>query len=658
MIPEIGHYALILALGIAILQTAAPLIGWRRRDARLLASAASAAQAQFFCIAIAYLCLTVSFINTDFSVAYVAQNAHTDLPMIYRISAVWGAHEGSLLLWMLMLSGWTFAVSVFNRRIPAELSALVIAVLGVISVGLLLFMLLTSNPFERLFPVPLQGRDLNPLLQDFGLAIHPPTLYMGYVGFSVAFAFAVAALITGKLDAAWARWTRPWTTTAWMFLTLGITLGSWWAYNELGWGGWWFWDPVENASFMPWLAGTALIHSLAVTEKRGLLKSWTVLLAILTFSLSLLGTFLVRSGVLVSVHAFASDPARGLFILIFMAVVTGSALTLYAWRAPKLASVGELNLFSREGLLLLNNVFLVVACAAILIGTLYPLVLDALNLGKISVGPPYFNAVFLPLMVPLFVLVGFGAVVPWKKGRAGETWNRLKLPALFAVAFAIVVPLALHGRATLLAVTGGLLGSWTIVAASQDVWRRIRSKPSFLTGFASVPRATWGMTLAHMGLGVWALGVAFVISYGFEKDVRLAPKETTEIGDFTFAFIGAQEARGPNFIAQQGEVTIERPDHRTVQLYPQKRFYPSQRNVMTESAVDATLMRDLYVSLGEGFEDGSWSLRIYVKPMIRLIWLGGVLMFLGGCLAASDRRYRLATAADRKAATDGGVQAA
>jgi len=653
MIPELGHFALILALGIALLQTLAPLIGYARRDAKLLAFAGSAAQGQFFCIAVAYVCLTLSFVDTDFSVAYVAANAHTDLPLIYRVSAVWGAHEGSLLLWMFMLSGWTFAVSVFNRRLPADLSALVIAILGVISTGLLLFMLLTSNPFERLFPVPLQGRDLNPLLQDFGLAIHPPTLYMGYVGFSVAFAFAVAALITGKLDAAWARWTRPWTTTAWMFLTLGITLGSWWAYNELGWGGWWFWDPVENASFMPWLAGTALIHSLAVTEKRGLLKSWTALLAILTFSLSLLGTFLVRSGVLVSVHAFASDPARGLFILIFMAIVTGSALLLYAWRAPKLVSIGELNLFSREGLLLFNNVSLVVAAAAILVGTLYPLVLDALNLGKISVGPPYFNAVFLPMIAPLFVLVGLGAVVPWKKGKVGETWQRLKLPALGAVAIAIVLPLALHGRATLLAVTGALLGAWTIIAASQDVWRRIRAKRQFITGLTSVPRAVWGMTLAHAGLGVWALGVAFVISYGFEKDVRLAPNASTEIGDFTFGFVGAQEAKGPNFVAQQGEVTIEHGDHSVATLYPQKRFYPSQRNVMTESAVEASLLRDLYVSLGERFDDGSWSLRIYVKPMIRLIWLGGVLMFFGGCLAASDRRYRLAMAADRKAVLDG-----
>ncbi len=658
MIPELGHFALILALGIAALQMVVPLIGWRRRDARLLAFAGSAAQGQFLCVVLAYACLTCSFIVKDFSVAYVAENAHTQLPLIYRISAVWGAHEGSLLLWTLMLSGWTFAVSVFNRRLPAELGALVIAVLGAISVGFLLFLLMTSNPFTRLFPVPLEGRDLNPLLQDPGLAIHPPTLYMGYVGFSVAFAFSIAALLTGKFDAAWARWTRPWTTAAWMFLTLGITLGSWWAYNELGWGGWWFWDPVENASFMPWLAGTALIHSLAVTEKRGILKSWTALLAILAFSLSLLGTFLVRSGVLVSVHAFATDPARGLFILAFMAVVVGGALSLFAWRAPKLSVDAELNLFSREGLLLFNNVFLVAAAGAILLGTLFPLVLDALKLGKISVGPPYFNLVFLPMMVPLFVLVGFGAVVPWKRGRIGETWQRLKIPAVVAVAVAIVLPLALHGRATLLAVAGSLLGGWTIFAAVQDVWRRIRAKPAFLSGLASVPRAVWGMTLAHVGLGVWALGVAFVTSYGFEQDVRLLPKAAAAVGAYTFGFEGAQETKGANFIAQKGTVTVERGGEPVATLYPEKRFYPSQRNVLTESAVDAGLTRDLYVSLGEAFDDGSWSLRIYVKPMIRLVWLGGVLMFFGGGLAASDRRYRLARAAERSAVIDAGTAAA
>ncbi len=649
MIPELGHFALILALGVALLQTLLPLAGWRRRDARLLGVAGSAAQAQFFCIAVAYACLTYCFVTKDFSLLYVAENDHTQLPLFYRVTAVWGAHEGSLLLWVLILSGWTLAVSIFNRRLPADLSALVLSVLGSVSIGFLLFILLTSNPFTRLFPVPAEGHDLNPILQDPGLAIHPPMLYMGYVGFSVAFAFAIAALISGRLDAAWARWTRPWTTTAWLFLTMGITLGSWWAYNELGWGGWWFWDPVENASFMPWLAGTALIHSLAVTEKRGLLKSWTVLLAILAFSLSLLGTFLVRSGVLVSVHAFASDPARGMFILIFMAVVVGGALTLYAIRAPKLVSgdSAAIKLFSREGLLLLNNVFLVVAAAAILLGTLYPLVLDALHLGKISVGPPYFNAVFVPLIAPLFVLVGIGAVVPWKRGDARSTWQRLKWPALAALLIAVAVPFALYGRATVVALAGGLLAAWTVIAASQDVWRRVRSKSSLLDGLASVPRAVWGMTLAHIGLGVWALGVAYVGSFGAEKDIRLQRNAEATVGGYNFRFNGADEQNGPNYKAQRGSISAGRGAD--IALSPEKRFYPSQGTMLTESAVDAGLLRDLYVSLGEGFDDGSWSLRIYVKPMVRMIWFGGVLMFLGGLLAASDKRYRLVRAAERKA---------
>ena len=648
MIPELGHFALILALGIALLQFGVPLSGWRSRDPRRLAFAASAAQGQFLCVAAAYAALTYAFVTMDFSVAYVAENDHTQLPLFYRATAVWGGHEGSLLLWLLMLSGWSFAVSVFNRRLPRELSSLVLAVLGAVSVGLLLFLLLTSNPFERLFPVPAEGRDLNPLLQDPGFLVHPPMLYMGYVGFSVAFAFAIAALITGKLDTAWARWTRPWTTAAWMFLTLGITLGSWWAYNELGWGGWWFWDPVENASFMPWLAGTALIHSLAVTEKRGLLKAWTVLLAILAFSLSLLGTFLVRSGVLVSVHAFATDPTRGVFILGLMVFVIGGALALYAWRAPKLVSTGPLALFSREGLLLLNNVFLVVACAAVLLGTLYPLALDSLGLGKISVGPPYFDAVFLPLIAPLFVLVGLGAVVPWKSGRIDQTWSRVKRPLAIAVVASAALPFALQGRATMLASAGALFGVWAIVAACQDLWRRIRAKPSLAAGFAAVPRAIWGMTLAHVGLGVWALGVTFVSSFGIEKDVRLAPGAETDLAGYTFGFGGAQATQGPNWQAQTGTVGVEREGRTIARLNPEKRFYPSQRNVFTESAVDAGLLRDLYVSLGEGFDDGSWSLRIYVKPMIRFIWLGGVLMFVGGILAVSDRRYRLAVAAARK----------
>ncbi len=659
MIPELGHFALILALGIALLQTLLPLAGWRRRDVRLLGVGGSAAQAQFVCVLVSYACLTYAFVTKDFSVLYVAENDHSQLPLFYRVTAVWGAHEGSLLLWVLILSSWTLAVSVFNRRLPADLTALVLSVLGAVSIGFLLFILLTSNPFARIFPVPAEGHDLNPILQDPGLAIHPPMLYMGYVGFSVAFAFAIAALITGRLDAAWARWTRPWTTTAWMFLTLGITLGSWWAYNELGWGGWWFWDPVENASFMPWLAGTALIHSLAVTEKRGLLKSWTVLLAILAFSLSLLGTFLVRSGVLVSVHAFASDPARGMFILAFMAIVVGGALTLYAIRAPKLATAETppIKLFSREGLLLLNNVFLVVAAAAILLGTLYPLLLDSLHLGKISVGPPYFNAIFLPLMMPLLVLVSIGAVVPWKRGDAKAAWQRLKLPAIFAVVIAISLPFALYGRSTLAATAGALLGSWAILAGLQDAWRRVRSKPRVLDGLLSVPRAVWGMTLAHIGLGVWALGVAFVTSYGVEQEVRLLPQAETSVSGYNFRFEGAKAQAGPNYMAQRGTVSVERAG-KAIDLAPEKRFYPSQGTMLTESAVDASLMRDLYVSLGEGFDDGSWSLRIYVKPMVRLIWLGGVLMFLGGMLAATDRRYRLVRAAERRAVVAGAVAAA
>ena len=650
MSAELGHFALILALGVALLQGCVPLIGWRRRDARLLAFGASAAHAQFLCVLVAYACLTYAFVTKDFSLAYVAENDHTRLPLFYRVTAVWGAHEGSLLLWVLILSGWTVAVSVFNRRLPLEMGALVLAVLGAISVGFYLFILLTSNPFDRLYPVPAEGHDLNPILQDPGLALHPPVLYMGYVGFSVAFAFAIAALIGGRLDGAWARWTRPWTVTAWMFLTLGITFGSWWAYKELGWGGWWFWDPVENASFMPWLAGTALIHSLAVTEKRGLLKSWTVLLAILAFSLSLLGTFLVRSGVLVSVHAFASDPTRGLFVLGLIGVVVGGALALYAWRAPRLRAEGELNLLSREGLLLFNNVFLVCAAGAVLLGTLYPLVLDALGLGKISVGPPYFDSVFVPLIVPLILLVGLAATVPWKRARLGETLRRLRMPAVAALAVGLTLPLAIQGRATLVAVAGTLLGVWAAGTAVQDLWRRVRSKADWRAGLTSVPRAAWGMNLAHIGLGVWAIGVACVTSFGAEKDVRLAPGAHAELGGYTFVFQGEREAAGPNYTAQQGSVLVEREGTAVARLYPQKRLYASQGTVITEAAIHPGPFGDLYVSLGEGYDDGSWSLRLYDKPMVRWIWLGGVLMFLGGGLAASDRRYRLARALERRSA--------
>ncbi|MFP5306595.1 MAG: heme lyase CcmF/NrfE family subunit [Gammaproteobacteria bacterium] len=617
MIPEIGHFALLAAFAVALLQTLVPLAGAWRRNTRWMAVGASAAQAQFALVVVAYVCLTWAFVERDWSVAYVAANAHSQLPLMYRISAVWGAHEGSMLLWMLMLTGWAAAVSVFSRSLPRDVQAQALAVLGALSIGFLLFILLTSNPFDRHFPVPADGRDLNPLLQDPGLVIHPPLLYMGYVGFSVAFAFAITALISGRLDTAWARWTRPWTTAAWLSLTLGITLGSWWAYHELGWGGWWFWDPVENASFMPWLIGTALIHSLAVTEKRGLLKSWTVLLAILAFALSLLGTFLVRSGILVSVHAFATDPARGVFILSFLAIVLGVAFALYAWRAPRFAAEGELLLFSREGLLLLNNVFLVIAAAAVLIGTLYPLVVDAFGLGKISVGPPYFNAVFLPLAAPLAFIVGLAMAVGWKQVRAAEIWRRIRWPLLVAALAGLSLPWLLQRRVELLAVGGGFLAVWTLVMAFEEPWRRWRARGA--AGLVQIPRAIWGMSLAHFGLGLWVLGVTFVSLYSIERDVRLGAGQSVELSGYAFTLAGVEPYVGPNYDADRATVTVSRNGRLLAELNPEKRLYRAQNNVMTESAVEHNPLRDLYVALAEPLENGEWALRIYVKPMMRLV---------------------------------------
>jgi cytochrome c-type biogenesis protein CcmF len=548
-----------------------------------------------------------------------------------------------------MLTGWSAAVSVFNRRLPADLVATALAVLGALAVGFLLFILLTSNPFTLNFPVPDNGRDLNPLLQDPGFVIHPPMLYMGYVGFSVAFAFAIAALIAGKLDAAWARWTRPWTTTAWLFLTIGITLGSWWAYNELGWGGWWFWDPVENASFMPWLVGTALIHSLAVTEKRGQLKAWTVLLAILAFALSLLGTFLVRSGILVSVHAFATDPARGIFILTFLAIVLGIAFTLYAWRAPAFVSEAGFELFSREGLLLLNNVFLVCAATAVLLGTLYPLVIDALALGKVSVGPPYFDAVFLPLTIPLAVLVGCASAVGWKRAKAADVVRRLRGPALIAIVVACALPWLLDHRTRLAAIGGGALAIWVLGSSLQEIIRRVRAKRDRIAGLAQIPRAVWGMTLAHCGLGIWVLGITFTSLYSVEQNVRLGPGESATLAGYTFALNGVTAREGPNYRADHGEIEVEHDGRVVAKLAPEKRLYAASGQIMTESAVDHTPLRDLYVALGEPIDrndaNGDWAVRLYYKPMMRLVWGGALLMALGGLLAASDRRYRLARAA-------------
>ena len=647
MIPEIGHFALIVALGLALAQAALSLTGAARGIPAFVAVARPAAQGQFVFVAIAFGCLAWSFYSNDFSVLNVASNSNSGLPTAYRIAATWGSHEGSLLLWVLMLSIWMLAVSVFSRSLPEEMVARILGVMGLIAVGFLSFMLLTSNPFERLLPAAADGRDLNPLLQDPGMVFHPPMLYMGYVGFSVAFSFAIAALLDGRLDATWARWSRPWTTAAWIFLTIGIALGSFWAYYELGWGGWWFWDPVENASFMPWLIGTALIHSLAVTEKRGAFKNWTVLLAIVAFSLSLLGTFLVRSGVLTSVHAFATDPKRGIFILCFLAVVIGGSLSLYAWRANRVAPGGRFELLSRESMLLANSVLLLVACAAVMLGTLYPLFLDALGLGKISVGPPYFESVFMPLMAPAILLAGIGPLVAWRKGDPAQLIRRLRWVAIVALVGALFVPLA-FGRWAALTSTGLLLAFWILAGTLTALMTRINSK-------AKITSAFLGMLLAHAGVGVFVVGVTLVKSYESERDLRMAPGDTTTLGGYSFRFDGVREVAGPNYAAARGAVVVTRDGETIARLAPEKRIYRVQQNPMTEAAINGGISRDIYVSLGEAVGDGAWTVRVHIKPFIRWIWFGCLMMAFGGLLAASDRRYRAARQREAALAPDATV---
>ena len=640
MIPEIGQFALILALLLAVVQGVLPIFGAARVNPVWMDIARPAAQGQFTFVAIAFGCLAWSFIQNDFSVLNVATNSNSQLPIQYRIAATWGSHEGSLLLWVLMLNVWTVGVTAFSRHLPAAMVARVIGVLGLVSVGFILFLLLTSNPFERLLPAAAEGRDLNPLLQDPGMVIHPPMLYMGYVGFSVAFAFAIAALIGGKLDATWARWSRPWTTLAWCFLTIGIMLGSWWAYYELGWGGWWFWDPVENASFMPWLVGTALMHSLAVTEKRGGFKSWTVLLAICAFSLSLMGTFLVRSGVLTSVHAFATDPRRGIFILTFLVVVIGSSLALFAWRAPKVGLGGGFKLVSRESMLLTNNVFLLVAAGSVLLGTLYPLFLDALDLGKISVGPPYFDSVFVPLMTPALFLMGIGPMARWKEASLPDLLVRVKWAFAVSVASALLLPLTM-GKWSPMISFGLLLAFWILTTAvvnlrlrlavvSGDLWSRLSSQP----------RSYYGMLLAHCGVAVFIIGVTLVKGYETERDVRMAIGDTVTVGGYTFRFEGVENTTGPNYRAARGNVTVLQGEQTVRVMHPEKRIYNAQNMPMTEAAISTGLFGDLYVSLGEPVSDGAWSVRVYRKPFVTWIWGGCIIMALGGFLALSDRRYR------------------
>ncbi|HJW27314.1 MAG TPA: heme lyase CcmF/NrfE family subunit [Rhodocyclaceae bacterium] len=642
MIPEVGHFALIIAFALALVQGILPLAGVVRGDRQLMALARPTAQAQFACLAVAFGCLAAAFLGNDFSVRYVAEHSNTLLPAFYKVAALWGGHEGSMLLWVFILGLWAVAVSLFSRRLPAENLTTVLAVMGLISIGFLAFLLFASNPFERMLPAPADGADLNPLLQDPGMAFHPPMLYMGYVGFSVAFAFSISALISGRLDAAWARWSRPWTTVAWTFLTLGIALGSWWAYYELGWGGWWFWDPVENASFMPWLVGTALMHSLAVTEKRGSFKNWTVMLAILAFSLSLLGTFLVRSGVLTSVHAFATDPRRGIFVLSFLAVVVGASLTLYAWRAPKVGLGGSFDIVSKESLLLVNNVLLSVAAGAVLIGTLYPLFLDALDLGKISVGVPYFEAVFTPLMVPLVALVGIGPFASWKAVRQGDFPASLKWIAVALAAVAVALPFA-FGQWSALTAFGLLLGLWCIAGSVAQLWSRVRGGSAGLGArLAAVPRAQWGMLLAHAGVGVFILGVAMVKSFESSADVRMAAGDSTTVGGYTFTFKGIEEYNGPNYVAARARIEVSRDGSVLKTMAPEKRIYAVQRMPMTEAAIDTGLFRDLYVSLGEAIDADTWIVRVQHKPLVDWIWWGCLLMAFGGLLAVSDRRYRIA----------------
>ena len=653
MIAEFGQVALLGAVLISIMMGVLPMIGAARGNQQLMKVGSTAATAQFLLVASAFAMLTWAFVVQDFSVEYVARNSNSQLPMEYRISAVWGSHEGSLLLWEMILCLWTFAVALFSKGLPDDFRARVLAVLGWVSFGFLLFIIFTSNPFSRLVPAAVDGLDLNPLLQDPGLIIHPPMLYMGYVGFSVSFAFAVAALLGQQVNREWVRWSRPWTHIAWAFLTLGIALGSWWAYYELGWGGWWFWDPVENASFMPWLVGTALIHSQAVTEKRGTFRNWTLILSISAFSLCLLGTFLVRSGVLTSVHAFASDPTRGVFILIYLFAVVGGSLLLFAIRAPAMVQGSDFKGISRETLLLINNLLLVVMAAMVLTGTLYPLLLDALDAGKISVGPPYFGTLFALLLIPMVILLPFSFHARWQEDQLGRMARELAFPASIALIAGVVTAFTLPGSGAwgIAAVAGGF---WIMSASIRHYYRRKRSMPGRWPS-----RGETGMTLAHFGVGLFLIGAMLANSISSEKHLRMEAGDTFEMAGYSFVFEGTRGLQGPNYVADEGEFIVYKSGQRVTSLFPQKRRYIKSGQTMTEAAIDPGLTRDLYVSLGDPLDDQgkAWAIRIYHKPFIRFIWLGALLMMAGGFLAASDRRYRkkAASRVSAEAASSGGA---
>jgi cytochrome c-type biogenesis protein CcmF len=637
MIPEFGQIALALALCLAVVQGTFPIVGAARGRADWMALARPAAAGQFVFVLFAFGALVYAFLTDDFSVMFVAQHSNSALPVFYKATAAWGGHEGSMLLWIAVLAVWTMAVAAFSRSQPQEFASRVLGVLGIVSAGVIAFAFITSNPFTRLIPAPIDGNDLNPLLQDPGMIFHPPTLYVGYVGMAVPFAFAVAALLTGRLDKDWARWTRPWTVFAWVFLTVGITLGSWWAYYELGWGGWWFWDPVENSSFMPWLMATALLHSLAVTERRGIFKSWTVLLAIAGFSLSLLGTFLTRAGVLISVHAFASDPTRGLFILGLLALFTGGSLVLYALRARNLEAEGGFKLVSRESFLLANNVLLVIAAGVVLLGTLSPLIVEALGLGKISVGPPYFNLMFLLPALPLVALLGIGMHAGWRMMPGDALWRRLRVPAIAAIVGGVVTPFIFFDSTSVLTVLALSIALWVCISSLLDPVRRL-----VLRSGAPLTRGQLGMYLAHFGVGVFMLGATVASAYNFERDFSARPGERIEAGGYEFVFNSMRQVEGPNFTADEGEFELRRDGEGLGVLRPQVRTYRVQTSPMTEAAIDSNLFRDVFVALGEPLGDNAWSIRLRVKPMIAFLWFGSGLMALGGLIAITDRRYRVA----------------
>ncbi|ACA88906.1 heme lyase CcmF/NrfE family subunit [Shewanella woodyi] len=639
MIPELGHLSLIIGLAFAFLLASVPLIGVARKDQYLVRYAWPLSYGMFFFIFLSVIVLGYSFAIDDFSVAYVAHHSNSQLPIFFKIAAVWGGHEGSLLFWVFSLSVWTAAVAYFSKGLEEVFTARVLSVLALIIIGFTLFMILTSSPFERLFPTPMEGRDLNPMLQDVGLIFHPPMLYLGYVGFAVSFAFAISALMGGRLDSAWARWSRPWTLAAWVFLTGGISLGSWWAYYELGWGGWWFWDPVENASFMPWLIGTALLHSVIVTEKRAAFRNWTVLLSIFAFSLSLLGTFIVRSGVLTSVHSFAADPSRGMFILLLLGLAVGGSLTLFAFRASEMKSPARFELKSRETMLLVCNILLTVACGTVLLGTLYPLLIDALNMGKISVGPPYFNAVFVPIVLVLFVFMGIGPNIRWKKSKAGSLKAKLLVPAVIAAIVGIAAPFMADGKFNVWVMLGIATAVWVTLATLRAGYDMMKAKDGSLS-LARINRSQLGMIIAHLGIAVSVVGGTMVSNYSIEKSVRMGPGIQQELAGYTFNYIETKNVVGPNYTAQQGQIEVTKDGDLVTLLRPDRRQYNVRTMDMTEAGIDWGLFRDLYVTMGDPISRTEFAVRLNYKPFVRWLWFGSIFMMVGGFFAASDKRYR------------------